>query len=215
MGGGEHERAPIYYFSRLNNLDYGGSSSGMRLFWDFNERIGTDENRFSFKSQGTSIRGRLKEADIQALYDRPVSEFFDLQLGVRQVLKPGSRTYFAIGIEGVAPYFFDTEATLFVSEKGQLSARAKAGLDVAIAPYIYIKPAYEIELFAANDRKTDQYTGGTGRLSLQTRYEISRRVAVYLEMGWERRFGQNGAKAKLGGERIDNLYSVVGLRFWY
>ncbi len=213
--GGEHERAPIYSLVRLNNLDLGGSSAGQRTFWDFNARVGTDENRVSLKSEGTAIRGRTRDADVQLLYDRPISDFFDFQVGVRHVLEPANRTYFAIGVEGVAQYFFDTEATLFVSEKGQVSARVKGGLDIAIARTIYTKPALELDLYAARDRKTDQYTGGLSRLSLQTRYEVTRQFTPYVEVGWERIFGQNGAKARRRGEGIDNLYAVVGLRLWY
>lgn len=213
--GGEHDRAPIYSLVRLNNLDFGGSSAGQRGFWDFNARVGTDENRITFKSEGTTIRGRTKEADVQLLYDRPISEYFDLQVGVRRVLEPGSRTYFAIGVEGVAQYFFDTEATLFVSEKGQLSARVKGALDLAVTRSVYTRPALELDLYAANDRRTDQYTGGLSRLSLQTRYEVTRQFAPYVELGWERSFGRNGANARLNGDSIDNLYAVVGLRLWY
>jgi copper resistance protein B len=213
--GGEHERAPVYSLVRLNNLDFGGSSAGQRTFWDFNARVGTDENRVSLKSEGTAIRGRTRDADVQLLYDRPISDFFDFQVGVRHVLEPANRTYFAVGVEGVAQYFFDTEATLFVSEKGQVSARVKGGLDIAITRTIYTKPALELDLYAANDRRTDQYTGGLSRLSLQTRYEVTRQFTPYVEVGWERIFGQNGAQARRRGEGIDNLYAVVGLRLWY
>ncbi len=213
--GGEHDRAPIYSFVRLNNLDFGGSGAGQRLFWDFNARVGTDENRFSFKSEGTAVRGRTRDADVQLLYDRPISDFFDFQVGIRHVLEPRDRTYFAVGVEGVAPYFFDTEATLFVSEKGQVSARAKGALDLAVTRTIYTRPALELDLYAANDRRTNQYTGGLSRLSLQTRYEVTRQFAPYVELGWERTFGQNGANARRNGDSIDNLYAVVGLRLWY
>ena len=117
--GSEHETAPMYYFFRANRLDYGASQAGARASWDIDVRVGTDENRLMLKTEGQYVRGKGENAEVQLLYDRPITEFFDFQIGVRQLFVPVGRTYLAVGVQGMLPWFIDTDATLFVSSKGQ------------------------------------------------------------------------------------------------
>ena len=213
---GEHDSAPMYYFVRANRLDYGPSQSGQRLSWDIDARVGTDEHRLLFKSEGQALKGRQKEAEIQLLYSRPLSEFFDIQAGVRRLFVPTNRNYFALGVQGTAPYFFDTEATLFVSDKGQVSARLKADFDLAWTPTIYSRPSVELNAYGSNDRMAETFAGvGSLKFAIQTRYEITKQIAPYLEIGWEKLLGQTARQARRGGERADNAYAVIGVRLMY
>ena len=213
---GEHDSAPLYYFIRTNRLDYGPSQSGQRLAWDIDARIGTDEHRLLLKSEGQALKGRAKEAELQLLYSRPLTEFFDVQVGVRRLFAPTDRNYFALGVQGTAPYFFDTEATLFVSDQGQVSARLKADLDLAWTSTIYSRPSIELNAYGSDDRAAETYAGiGSLKFAIQTRYQLSRQVAPYFEIGWERLLGQTGRQARRGGERAENAYAVIGVRLMY
>jgi copper resistance protein B len=213
---GEHESPPVYYFIRVNNLDYGLARRGPQASWDVNARIGTDDYRLVLKSEGEAVRGRTKDAEVQLLFDMPISEFFNVQAGWRRVLAPVNRNFFAIGIEGLAPYFFDTEATIFISEKGGASLRVKSGIDIPVAANLYTKPSIEANLYGSDDRALGTYAGfGSVKLALQTRYEITRQFAPYMEMGWERLLGRTGAVARSTGDRFENAYAVVGIRMWY
>ena len=213
---GEHDSAPVYYFVRVNQLDFGPSQSGQRLSWDIDARVGTDEHRLVLKSEGLALKGRQKEAEIQLLYSRPLSEFFDIQAGVRHVFVPTNRNYFALGVQGTAPYFFDTDATLFVSDKGQVSARLEAALDLAWTPTVYTRPSVELNAYGSDDRAAETYAGiGSLKFTIQTRYEITRQIAPYVEIGWERKLGQTARQARRGGERADYAYAVIGVRLVY
>lgn len=214
--GGDHENPPLYYFIRLNNLDYGPARRGPLASWDVNARFGTDDYRLVVKSEGEVVRGRTKDAEVQVLFDKPISEFFNFQAGWRRVLLPVNRNFFAIGIEGLAPYFFDTEATLFISEKGGASFRAKGGIDIPVATNLFSKPSVEVNLYGSDDRALGTYAGlGSIKLALQTRYEITRQFAPYVEVGWERLLGRTGSVARSTGDRFENAYAVVGIRMWY
>ena len=213
---GEHEAAPIYFFFRANRLDYGASQLGARGSWDIDARAGTDEHRLVLKSEGDYIRGKGQVADLQLLYSTPINEFFDFQVGARQVFAPAPRSYFAIGVQGLAPGFIETEATLFVSEKGQVSARVRAELDLAWTGRIYSRPSIELEAHASDDRKVGTYAGmGTMKLALQTRYQITRTLAPYIEIGWEKEFGRAASIRRQSGERSENAYAVLGIRLLY
>ena len=102
------ESAPLYFFLRANRLDYGVSQLGGRGSWDIDARIGTDEHRLVLKSEGDYVRGKGQAADLQLLYSTPISEFFDFQAGVRQLIVPAARSSFAIGVQGILPGFIET-----------------------------------------------------------------------------------------------------------
>jgi copper resistance protein B len=214
--GNEHASAPLYYFVRANRLDYGASRGGARGSWDIDARIGTDEHRLVLKTEGEYVRGRGEHVDLQALYSTPLSEFFDFQIGARQLFVPVGRSYFAVGVQGVLPWFIDTEATLFISSKGQPSARLKAEIDLPWTGTIYSRPSIELNAYGADDRQVGGYAGvGTVKLALQTRYQMTRQLAPYVEIGWEKVLGQTGAVARRNGERTDDAYAVVGIRLLY
>ena len=214
--GDDHSSAPIYYFFRTNRLDYGASQGGARASWDIDARIGTDEHRLVLKSEGQYVRGKGENAEVQLLYATPISEFFDFQVGARQLFVPVGRSYFAMGVQGVLPWFINTEATLFVSDRGQPSARVKAEVDVPWTGRIYSRPFVEVNAYGSDDRQAGTYAGvGTVKLALQTRYQVTRQIAPYIEIGWEKSLGQTGNAARRAGERTENAYSVVGLRLLY
>ena len=213
---GGHESAPLYSFFRVNRLDYGLSQLGGRGSWDIDARIGTDEHRLVLKSEGDYVRGKGKAADLQILYSTPISEFFDFQVGARQLFSPAARSYFAIGVQGLVPGFIETEVTLFVSEKGQASVRVRTELDLAWTARIYSRPSIELEAHASDDRRVGTYAGiGAMKLAIQTRYQVTRLVAPYIEIGWEKEFGRAGSIAQQGGGRSDNAYAVLGVRLLY
>src|SRR5205823_11647071 len=53
---------------------------------------------------------KLEEGQMQVLYSRLISYYFDAQFGIRQDFSAKSnRTYATIGIEGLAPFFIRSE----------------------------------------------------------------------------------------------------------
>ena len=74
----------------------------------------------------------LEDGQQQFLYSRAVTTYFDLQGGLRSDIdsRP-TRNWAALGIQGLAPYFFDLEITGFVSAA---RARATCASSSAFAP---------------------------------------------------------------------------------
>src|SRR3546814_18584865 len=87
--------------------------------------MGTDYDKLFLKSEGEQpLDGPLEEAEVQLLYSRLISEFFDAQVGVRYDFEPDpERAYAVLGLQGLAPQFFEVDTALFVSEKGDVSAQ--------------------------------------------------------------------------------------------
>ena len=216
-----HDHDALSSRFRLNNLDWGGSSDGDRFSWDFDARVGTAENRIYFRTEGEQVRGRTETAEIQLFYNRPISEFWDINVGWRRDFFRANRNYAAVGVSGIAPYFFEVEATAYMSEQGVAIGRLELSTELLIAremfgdsgPGLYLRPRLETNVQSADDREMGTYAGFTDiKLSFQLRYEFTPRFAPYVEAGWERRLGRTANEARADGERASNSYAVIGIR---
>ncbi len=86
-------------------------------------------------------QGRVEDGQHEFLYGRAISPYFDLQAGLRTDPDSGTtRDWAAFGFRGLAPYFFDLEATGYVSDQGHLAARIKASYDVLITQRLILQP---------------------------------------------------------------------------
>jgi copper resistance protein B len=120
----DHRHAHVLSLFQADQLEYRQSKHGGSVNWDFHAWIGTDDEKFYLKSEGKMpTKGALEEAEIQALYSWRISDFLDAQAGIRYDYRPGPQRGFAVfGVQGMAPYFIEVDAALFVSHKGHVSA---------------------------------------------------------------------------------------------
>jgi copper resistance protein B len=202
----------IFHMFRMET-DYGAGKDDPVASWDFNGWIGTDENKLWLKSEGEIADGKTEQAEFWAMYSRNIAAFWDAQIGVRQDTQPGSVTYLVAGFEGLAPYFFETEAHLFVSDEGDVSARIRQENDFLITQRLILQPYIEANLYAQDVPGQDVGAGlANGEIGLQTRYEITRKFAPYLDLRYERKFGETSSIAKSVGENRDDFIASMGLR---
>lgn len=186
--------------------------------WDGEGWWGGDIDRFVVKSEGEAQFGHgARVAEVQWLYSRAIGPYYDLQGGVRQDIGAGvRRTYVSIGVEGLAPYWFETEGTLFVSDKGDMLARAEAWYDQRITQRLVLQPRLELNL-AAQD-VPEQHIGkglSTAELGLRLRYEIRREFAPYLGLSWDRKIGRTADYARRDGDGRGGAAAVFGVRGWF
>lgn len=197
-------------------LEAGGgtTSDGVETIdWDFDGWIGTDENKLWLKSEGERTDGETEQAEFWALYSRNIATFWDAQIGLRYDVQPQSTAYLAIGFEGLAPYFFETEAHLFISEEGDVSLRFRQENDFLITQRLITQPYLEANLYAQDVPDLDIGAGlSSAEIGIQTRYEFTRKFAPYLDLKYERKFGETSSIAKNNGEDNDALIGTIGLR---
>ncbi|MDI1365519.1 MAG: copper resistance protein B, partial [bacterium] len=194
--------------------------------WEGEAWFGGDINRLTLKSEGEGVSGDgLDRAELQALYSRSVGPYFNLQAGVRHDFEPKpSRTYATIGFEGLAPYWFEVGGAAFLSNKGDLSARRRAGgvarfegyYDQRLTQRLILQPRVELNLAASNDRATGVGSGLSDvELGLRLRYEIRREFAPYVGVTYDRKFGKSADYARTAGEDVEDARVVLGLRAWF
>jgi len=186
--------------------------------WEGEFRYGGDIDRLVLKSQGEGAFGeRLEQAEVQALYSRAIGPYFDLQAGVRQDLQPRPRrTYATVGFEGLAPYWFEVEGALFLSNKGDLSARFEGSYDLRLTQRLILEPRVEVNVSAQEVRELGVGAGlSDAEAGLRLRYEIRREFAPYVGVHYERKFGDTADFARAAGEGRDDVRVVAGVRAWF
>jgi copper resistance protein B len=185
--------------------------------WDVQGFYGGDINKAWLRSEGEGNFGEKPgRAEVQALWSHAIGPWFDFQAGVRQDLVGPSRTHAVIGVQGLAPYRFEVNAAAFLSNKGDVTARAEAELDQRITQRLILQPRAEINL-AAQDIPELGIGAGIDRIEagLRLRYEITRQFAPYFGIEQEWRLGNSADYARRAGEHASQTNVVAGLRFWF
>ncbi len=212
-GGGTH------WFMQADRFEFQTNEGEGAFLWDGQGWVGGDYNRFWFKTEGEYVGrgGGLEEAEVQALYSRPVSPYFDFQAGVRQDMQPGARrTFGVVGIQGLAPYWFEVDTALFVSHDGDVSARIETEYEMNLTQRLMLQPRAELN-FAFQDVERLGIGSGlsTAELGLRLRYEFKREFAPYVGISWVRAAGATADFVRRGGETPGRLSIVAGLRLWF
>lgn len=206
----------IYHAFRME-IGTGGVDDGAGFAdSDLDGWVGTDADKLWLKSEGERENGATNQAEFWALYSRNIEVFWDFQLGVRHDTRPGSLTYGVVGFEGLAPYFFETEAHLFVSEDGDASARLRQENEFLVTQKLIIQPYVEADIYAQDVPVLEVGAGlSSMELGIQARYEFTRAFAPYVDVRYERKFGETSSVARRNGEGSDAVIGTLGVRLLF
>lgn len=213
----EHGGMTVYQIL-FNLAEYQARKGGDGYRWDGEAWIGGDINRFTMKTEGEGTFGKpLEQAEVQALYSRALDPYWNLQAGVRYDFKPNpSRTYATVGIEGLAPGWFEVEGALFLSDKGDVLGRAEGYYDQRITNWFVLQPRVEANFSAQDVPETGTGSGLTDlEAGLRLRYEGRREFAPYIGVSWERQFGDTARFTRARGDSTGGFSFVAGVRTWF
>lgn len=213
------EHGGLTYYQVLFNLaEYQARKGRDGYRWDGEAWVGGDVNRLWLKSEGEGSFGKsLDTAEVQALFSHALDPYWNIQAGVRYDIKPDpSRTYATVGIEGLAPYWFEVEGALFLSNKGEVLARAEGYYDQRITNYFTLQPRIEANFSAQDVPETGTGSGLTDlEAGLRLRYEGSREISPYIGVSWERQFGDTARFTRARGDSTGGFSFVAGVRTWF
>jgi len=205
-------------FLSFNLAEYQARNGRDGYRWEAEGWYGGDINRLTIKSEGEGAFGEaIESAETQLLYSRAVGPYFNLQAGVRQDAGHGpDRTHATVGFEGLAPYWFEVEGALFLSNKGDLTGRIEGYYDQRITQKLILQPMAELN-FAAQDVPESGIGSGLSdiELGLRLRYEIVREFAPYVGVEWTRKFGDTARFARADGEDASGVGFVMGIKAWF
>lgn len=188
------------------------------LLWDMQAWYGGDVDKFYIKTEGEYAfdDDEIEDAEIQGLWSRAIAPFWDLQGGLRYDFEPKGETYAVLGVQGLAPYWFEIDAAAFVSSKGDLTARIEAEYELLLTQRLILQPRGEVEL-SAQDVQSKGIGAGLSSFStgLRLRYEVKREIAPYIGFEWQKSLGNTADFARSEGEETDSTALILGLRAWF
>ena len=188
------------------------------LLLDGNAWTGGDINKLWIKSELEYLtdEGEFEEAEVQALWSRAISPYFDVQTGIRYDFEPEGRAHLVAGVQGLAPYLFEIDAASFLSDEGDLTARVEAEYELRLSQRLILQPRAELEFSAQDIPSLETGTGLTSLdAGLRLRYEIRREFAPYAGVEWQQKFGASADYAEAAGGESGEAVFLIGLRAWY
>lgn len=186
--------------------------------WDAEAWYGGDIDRLWIKTEGEAEFGRKPgQIEVQALWSRAIDPWFNLQAGIRHDFRPDpERTHLVLGIEGLAPYWFEVDGALFLSDKGDLTARLEASYDQRLTQRLILQPNVEANLSAQDVPVLRTGSGLTSaEAGLRLRYQLAPQFGPYVGVSYERRFGDSADFARAAGEHVGGWSLLLGLRSWF
>ncbi|MFO7802090.1 MAG: copper resistance protein B [Desulfovermiculus sp.] len=189
------------------------------LLWDVIGWVGNDYNKLFVESEGeySLDHDEVEEAMVELLYGRTMAKFWDLQAGVRHDFEPSpSRTFLALGFQGLAPQWFEVDATGYVSEDGDVSAKFEAEYELLLTQRLALSPRLEAGFSAQDVPEYETWQGITDiTLGCRLMYHFRREFAPYIGVSWSRKLGETGHNIDKEGGDVDSAVFVAGVRFWF
>ncbi|ENV23991.1 copper resistance protein B [Acinetobacter nosocomialis] len=157
--------------------------------------IGTDENRLFIEANLDKAESHDPKYDVSALYSRNVAPFWDVQAGVRYSEDKNNsnsdRVDGVIGVLGLAPYFFETQAYLYGGENNFWGASLEVERDFLLTQKLITQPYLEVDAVFSDD---SNYAAKSGlselKTGIKTRYEITKRIRPFIDVAYQYEKGQ-------------------------
>lgn len=206
----------INFMVLFDQTEWHGRGAGSAS-WSNRSWVGGDINRLWLRTEGETEDGRVDAASVDVLWGHSFSRWWDVVAGARQEARPGpGRTWAAIGLQGLAPYWFEVEATGYLGEGGRTQLKLEVEYEVLLSQRWILQPLVEVDVFG----KSDPARGiGAGVSSLETglrlRYEWRREVAPYVGLTWNRKFFGTADLARDQGHDVGRGRLTFGLRTWF
>jgi len=201
----------------IDQLEFTHGRDGNGVALDAQAWYGNDLNKLWLKADGEGSGGRLQELRTEALWDHAVAAYWDTQLGVRHDFGVGpGRNWAAFGVQGLAPYWFDIQATAYVGPSGRTAARFEVEYELLLTQRLIFQPDLEVNLYGRDDPQRRIGSGLSDvNLGLRLRYEFHRQFAPYVGIDLVRKFGRTADFARAAGEHAFDPQLVAGVRLWF
>ncbi|CEF56961.1 copper resistance protein B [Acetobacter ghanensis] len=221
-----HDMPPVMdhntYFHVLMEQFEGRYTAGDSLLrYSGQSWFGTDHDKLWIKSEGTVDGHRhMTDGDHEFLYDHAISTYFDVQAGVRLDLDSGpTRAWGAVGVQGLALYFFDVSATAYFNAQG-VAGKLEGSYDLLITNRLILQPQAELNFYSHTDAERNVSRGFSDiDAGLRLRYEFKRKIAPYIAVTYAGHYGNTANHTSNWRGSADNgaedIRFTFGVRTWF
>ena len=201
----------------VDRLERVTTRDGNATAYDAQTWFGRDYERLVLKAEGDAARGKLQEAQTEVLWRHAVAAYWDTQLGVRYDSGVGpNRGWLAFGIQGLAPYWFEIDASAYVGNNGRTALSLEAEYELLLTQRLILQPRIEVNVYGRRDQARDIGSGLSDvTAGLRLRYEFTRQFAPYVGVERASKFGESADFARAAGEKRPETRWVAGVRFWF
>jgi copper resistance protein B len=228
-----HAYAEGYNFGAMPHMHMGDSENFAALIIDRLETIVTNNSNFMtydwqawagqtydrvvVRAEGSLEDGAFTDARNELLWGHALTPYWDSQLGLRYDSGKGSdRPWFALGVQGLAPYWLYVEATAYVGEDGRAALRLETEYDLLITQRLILQPRVEFNIYSQRD-DSRQISSGLADVEsgVRLRYEIRREFAPYIGVEWAGKFGSAADNLRASGKQAEETRLVAGVHIWF
>jgi copper resistance protein B len=201
----------------FNQLEVAHSQGKTEGGYDIDAWVGSDWNRLALKAEGDTSNSKLEEARTELLWRKPVDIFWNTELGVRQDSgKVKGRTWLALGLNGISPYWLDLGGTVYVSDENRAALRLEATYDWRITQRLILQPTIETNIYSKDDPERDVGKGFSDlQAGLRLRYDITRQFAPYVGVETVHQYGKTAELLRANNEPTSKTVAVAGVRLWF
>lgn len=185
--------------------------------FDLQGWYGRDYNRLVVKAEGEVDNGELEESSTELLWGHAIASFWDAQLGLRYDSSEGpNRSWLAFGMQGLAPYWFEVDATAYIGDNGRTALGVEAEYELLLTQEVVLQPRLEATIYGKDDAERGLGSGLSDMtVGLRLRYEIRREFAPYVGVEWAGLFGDTADYARAAGQTDNDSRVLAGLRIWF
>ncbi|NNC98659.1 MAG: copper resistance protein B [Gammaproteobacteria bacterium] len=203
--------------SEIEYLQHDGNSV---LEWDLDAWRGRDLAKFWIKSSGEYTDSEFEEANIELVYSRALSPFWDQQFGVRHDIKPkpagDTRNWASYGFIGTAPYFVAVDARVFVGEESSTQLLIELEREIMLTQQWVLTPELEITANGSTNRKYGEGSGLSDvELSVRLGYEPTRKFQPFVGLNARQSFGVTRRLQKAAAKSSGDVELMMGVHFWF
>lgn len=197
------------------NSDRGKGTS--KTEWE--SRIGTDKHKIFVQAHLNKAESQQAEFDAKMLYSLNVSDFWDVQAGLRYRYdheKTMDQDQFdaVFGVQGLAPYFFETEIYALIGADDQYSFSLETERDILLTQKLILKPYINADLILSDHSKYALKSGlNLLEVGLETRYEINKKLMPYLDLSYAYEKGAKATAWQISTASTQDWNYGAGIRF--
>ena len=185
--------------------------------YELNAWYGTTWNRLLLSSEGEVEDGEFS-SETDLLWQHALTAFWDTRLGIRldQASEGENQQWLAAGISGLAPWWIESSAMLYLNDNGQLAFTLSGEHELLFTQRLLLNSQLELSGYGKDDQQQAQAAGlAQIRAGIRLRYDLSRHFGPYAGIDWKYSLGENADYLRQAGEPTDNAEFVVGLHFWF
>lgn len=205
-------------FDRLERAGSTRGATDAETAYDIRGWYGTAYDKLVVKAEGEAARGTIGEQRTELLWGHAIGTYWDTQLGLRNDAGKGrpARNWVAFGVQGLAPYWFELEATAYVGDGGRTALRLNAEYELLVTQRLILQPRVEASFHGQDDRELHIGSGlSSGNVGVRLRYEINRQFAPYIGVERSGVVGRTADLVRAAGERAVQTRWVAGVRLWF